>query len=245
MNQLKNFNLRSFLFDFTLMVLAIYTFIQDTDHENSFKTVHPAVAFFSVGGMLLFVPVYAIQKLKSLIQSGPKMESAYENWLGSFLRVFLYPFSVLNLLLTGLGIGYRAGLLNSYAIGIPFTLLCLAVIIMSVYLCFIILLEENECGPLTARLHESDIKNGLDRVFKGKLNIWFTVLLQPFIFIWMDILLNTTAMADISMVEKFMFLLVSGYLPLRVLVEFEPPFRPLNIIMGLIAMLVYSLLVVV
>jgi hypothetical protein len=235
----KNFSIKALLFDISIIMISIYLYSSLSDAESTFSIRHPVIGFISVLGTVFFVPIYAMLHMKLLIKAYEKFGAVYDKWLKGLFKAILYPLSVLILLLVAISIGYRAGLYSHYAIGVPFTIITIALLVISVYLSFCFFLEDFECKPLTSRIHEKDIKAFLDKLEPNKVRIWFTLLLQPFIIIWINILLEAAGNSDLSSLEKFVFLLISGYLPLRVLTEFEPPFRPLNIFIGLLTILLF------
>jgi hypothetical protein len=189
--------------------------------------------------MVLLIPVYSMLQVKNLLKSYERFESIYEQWLKGLCKATLYPLIALILLLTGLAIGNRAGLYSHYAIGVPFTIITIAVLLLALYLTFLMFLSEHDCEPLTGTIHERDIKNFLNKLERPDVRTWLTVLIQPFILLWMNILIESTGSSDLSSLEKLVFLFVSGYIPLRLLTEFETPFTPVNLIMGLSAIVFF------
>lgn len=233
----KDIRFDSVLFD-GVLILYSYYFIYGyvADSSRIIDMLNPFSGFILVVLMQVLLPVYAVYLYKRQITAKPGLKKYLdESWSGcivSFSIIFLiYLPAVMLLPFLGVFIGIKAGLFHSYSIGVPFAISGIITTLIGVYLARL-QIRTDDFEMLVGNFHEESIKKALDKLNGPIVEFILPFIILPLVFMWLEILLEGLGEGS-NAGALILWLTLSGYLPMRVLIELEPPLTPLNIATGL------------
>lgn len=246
---LKDIRIDSLIFDLAL-ILYSYFFVYEFVSGNNrlIDILNPFSGFILVVLMQILLPIYAVYLYKRQAAGKPGLKKFFdESWLGFIvdyiLRFMIYLPAVMILPFLGVFIGLKAGLFHSYGTGVPFVISGIIATLTGVYAARL-QLREDDFELLVGNFHEKSIKKALDTLDAPAVKRILPFIIVPLVFIWLEILLEGGGEGSNAAFLIF-WLTVSGYLPMRVLIELEPPLTSLNIATGMssIGFFLYSNLV--
>lgn len=240
----RNFSIRAAVADLGIIAAAVLLSEGSRDGVTGFLRLHPGIGFVTVYALVLLLPVYAMLQLKLLLDARRRLADAWEEWLGGLVRIVLFVPAALVLAAVPAVLAGRMGLTSGPLVGVLLTALAVLLLLASAYLASLFFRQERECAFVAGRLHERDLKARLDRLKTPRARFWFTLLLQPCLIVWINFVIAGARTPTFSAGDAVGYLVFSGYLPLRVLLEFEPPFTPLNLSVGLVSIVFFVVQVV-
>jgi|GEM_PF-3487466 len=231
--------LDSLLFDASLLLFSyffIYGFV--SGGRRLIDILNPVSGFIMVMLMEILIPVYAVYLYKKQMEIRPGVQKFFdESWSGCIVSIsiifFIYLPAVMMLPFLGIFIGLKAGLFLSYSTGVPFVICGIIGALIGLYLSRL-QLRTNDFVMLIGNLHEKSIKKVLDKLDTPVVKNILPFLIVPLVFMWLEILLEGAGQRS-NVLFLIFWLTVSGYLPMRILIELEPPPTPLNITTGLVS----------
>lgn len=240
----KKFSIRAFVADLGIVAAAALLSGGGRDGVTAFLRLHPVIGFVTVYALVLLLPVYAMLQLKLLLDARERLADAWEEWLGGLARIVLFVPAALVLAAAPAVLAGRMGLTSGPLAGILLTALAVLLLLAAAYLSSLFFRSEGDYAVIAKSLHERDVRAVLERLLTPRARFWFTVLLQPCLIVWINFVIAGAKTPTFSVGDAIGYLVFSGYLPLRLLLEFEPPFTPLNLFAGLASIVFFVVQVV-
>lgn len=93
------------------------------------------------------------------------------------------------------------------------------------------------------KIYENDVKSFLLKLNNPIIRIIIDFLMVSFLCLWFEILSEEYFITNLSIDALFFRFIFSGYLPVRLLIEFEPPIRPINILISIMSFIYFFLVI--